>query len=106
MTAGLNQNAVDPIAHHFGDSANPTCDDDGPGLKSLLDGDQEAFRPQERQDHALRVFQPGSAGLAAHRRIKEEDIERILNRARAWRRRRLDAIRENLLDCPTEKAPL
>ena len=75
-------------------------------MEGFLDGDQEAVRPEERQDDALGVFQPGSPGLAAHRGVKEEDIERVLHRTRAWRRRRLDAIRKDLLDRPTEKAPL
>src|SRR2546425_11768882 len=106
MIAGLDQDAVDAVADHFGDGADSGGDDDRSRLEGLLDGDQEAIRPKERQDDALRVFQPGSPRLAAHRRVEEEDVEGVLDRARPWRRSRLDAIGQNLLDRPPEKAAI
>src|SRR5207237_6814524 len=52
------------------------------------------------------VFQAGAPGLPAHRRVEEEDVEGVLDRARAWRGARLDAIGEDLLDGAAEKSAL
>src|SRR5256886_17419125 len=86
MIAGLDQDAIDAVAHHLGDRAGPGGDDDRPQLEGFLDGDEEAIRPQERQDDALRVFQPGPPGLATPSRVPEEDVQRSLARAAPWRR--------------------
>src|ERR1700674_4667221 len=74
LVTRFDQEAVDAIAHHLGNAADPACDYDRAGLERFLDADRIVVGPQGREDQAVGVLDQRAAELAGEEAVEADSV--------------------------------